>query len=43
MDTTAVDDTVRLNAVRKVYGKGANAVTALDGVSLVFSAAASPP
>ncbi|MFE9368951.1 ABC transporter ATP-binding protein [Streptomyces sp. NPDC006711] len=36
MDTTAVDDTVRLNAVRKVYGEGANAVTALDGVSLSF-------
>ncbi|MFI6729486.1 ABC transporter ATP-binding protein [Streptomyces sp. R-74717] len=36
MDTTAVDDTVRLDAVRKVYGEGANAVTALDGVSLSF-------
>ncbi|MGW1076418.1 ABC transporter ATP-binding protein [Streptomyces sp. NPDC002537] len=36
MDTIAVADTVRLNAVRKVYGEGANSVTALDGVSLSF-------
>ncbi|MBC2879680.1 MULTISPECIES: ABC transporter ATP-binding protein [Streptomyces] len=36
MDTIAVADAVRLNAVRKVYGEGANAVTALDGVSLSF-------
>jgi putative ABC transport system ATP-binding protein len=37
MDTTiAVDDTVRLEAVHKVYGQGANSVTALNGVSLGF-------
>ncbi|MFI6350650.1 ABC transporter ATP-binding protein [Streptomyces sp. NPDC050560] len=34
--TTAVDDTVRLDTVRKVYGQGAGSVTALDGVSLSF-------
>jgi len=34
--TTAVDDTVRLDTVRKVYGEGANSVTALNGVSLSF-------
>ncbi|CAL9380050.1 ABC transporter ATP-binding protein YxdL [Streptomyces sp. enrichment culture] len=37
MDTTiAADDTVRLEAVHKVYGRGAHSVTALDGVSLAF-------
>ncbi|MGI5493570.1 ABC transporter ATP-binding protein [Microtetraspora malaysiensis] len=35
MNTTAVD-TVRLNAVHKVYGKDGNRVTALDGVTLGF-------
>ncbi|GAA4229371.1 putative ABC transport system ATP-binding protein [Streptosporangium album] len=35
MDTTTVD-TVRLNAVRKVYGKGGTSVMALAGVTLGF-------
>nr|BCB14659.1 ABC transporter ATP-binding protein [Streptomyces spiroverticillatus] len=36
MNTTAVDDAVRLNSVRKVYGEDGNRVTALDGVTLGF-------
>ncbi|GII92824.1 ABC transporter ATP-binding protein [Sinosporangium siamense] len=34
--TTAADDAVRLDKVRKVYGQGAGSVTALNGVSLSF-------
>ncbi|MBW4719960.1 ABC transporter ATP-binding protein [Saccharothrix obliqua] len=32
--TVAVDTALRLESVRKVYGSGANAVTALDGVTV---------